>query len=256
MGESNAGRTVQEIMRLSPEQRRAEYEAVNLKKVIIDGIAFDNYGVYSFIWEKTYNESPKRSLGGSVGNIENHSTFLSGHLQINFSIMSIDYYRALMRLLYEKNEHIVECYDVVYDKWIKLKMYFATEEMPKLWTIAHKIQKSTQEWDEWIELVGVQEYTVELIGTNNDMQYISVVYHKNPPSDTGASDVPAGEVDLVKGDEILMGGAAGWQDETFGGKYKFVDWYENPEGTGFRYQDGYYYTVHQPLVLYSKWRKE
>lgn len=46
-------RTIQEIMRLSPEQRRNEYTAVDIGNVIIDGNVFTNYGTYSFLWEKS-----------------------------------------------------------------------------------------------------------------------------------------------------------------------------------------------------------
>lgn len=247
------GRTIQEIMRLSPEQRK-EYYTADIGYVIIDGNKFDNYGTYSFIWEKSYVKEPVRSQGnGNIGNLDSYATFLTGHLQIDFSIMSIDYYRTLMKLIYSKNEFTVECYDIVNDKMIKLKMYFATEEMPTLYTISQKLQKSAEEWEEWIELVGVQDYTVELIGTNNDLDTISVVYHYNPPSSTGLTDRTEAEPDVVIGDEIIIGGAADWQTETFSGQYKFKYWCDKADGTGAIFIDGQAYTVNSDTVLYAIW---
>ena len=43
-------RTIEDILRMSLSERRAEYEAVNIDKLIIDGNEFANYGEYSFIW--------------------------------------------------------------------------------------------------------------------------------------------------------------------------------------------------------------
>jgi hypothetical protein len=41
------------------------------------------------------------------------------------------------------------------------EMYFTTEEMPKLWTIV-----SALNGENCVELLGVQDYTVEMVGTN------------------------------------------------------------------------------------------
>lgn len=226
-------KTIQQIMELSLDKRRQFYSAVrydneqrvDIGKVIIDGVPFDNYGTYSFIWEKSYVKSPERSSDGSIGNLDSYSTFLTGHLKIDFSLMSIDYYRNLMKLIYNSNEHIVECYDIVYNQWIKLKMYFTTEEMPKLWTIAHKLQKSKDEWDEWIDLVGVQDYTVEMVGTNNDLDLVGVRYYSNYPensnlSGTESSQFQGGE-DVVIGDEFILGQGISFTAPV---GYKFNGW--------------------------------
>ena len=89
-------RTIEQIMRMSPQERRSEYEAVNIGNVVIDGNVFENYGTYSFLWEKTYVKSPTRSNNGSISNLDSYTTFITGHFKINFSLMSIDYYRKLM----------------------------------------------------------------------------------------------------------------------------------------------------------------
>lgn len=246
--------TIQEALSLSLEERKNKYRALDIDKVIIDGETFDNYGTYSFLWEKSYLQEPTRSQNGSIENINDYITFLTGHLQINFSLMPVDYYRKLMRLIYEKNEHTVTCYDIVYDRQITLKMYFATEEMPKLYTIAHQLQKSQTEYEHWIELCAVEDYTVEMIGTNNDLSTLSVTYHLNPPTDTGMADKTVAS-NHVSGDDIIIGDGIDFTTETFGNKYNFKYWAKNADGTGGKFINNQVYTVNFDTVLYAIWER-
>lgn len=230
-----------------------EYRAVNIDKIKINGNTYTNYGAYSFIWEKSYFTSPTRSGRGVIGNLNSYSTFLVGHFTIDFSIISIDDYRSIMRQHYEQNEFVVECYDPIYNEYIKLKMYFATEEMAKLFIVNKKIQNKT-EWENWLMVVGVQDYKLEMISTNNDLDLVSVVYHLNPPTDTGYLDQTIGENDVYKGEDLLIGGASDFQTETFGGAYKFTKWNTSPNGGDLgNYMDGYAYTINNDLVLYAQW---
>lgn len=249
-------RTLEQILRLSPEYKRTEYEAVGIGQVEIDGNVFDNYGSFSFIFEKSYidEDSTKRALDGSMGNLPSAPTLITGHLVIDYSVMSIDYYRKLTKLINSKNEFLVKCYDIVDNKPVRLKMYFAPQEMPKLRTIAHKIQKSQEEWDEWIELVGVDGCSIELIGTNNPLDTLSVTYHKNNPDGTG--DLTQGEPNLTIGDEVIIGSAVDWQTETWNGAYKFKYWSTEKDlidNKGLKYIDGKVYTLDSDLALYAIW---
>ena len=88
--------------------------------------------------------------------------------------MSIDSYRKIMDLLYSKNEFIVDCYDIVHNTTTRNKMYFATEEMPKLWTIARALNG-----EEWVEVIGVEDYTVEMVGTNSSLEKVDILYYDN-----------------------------------------------------------------------------
>lgn len=250
-------RTIQDIMRLSPQDRKELYTAEHIGYIKIDNNRFDNYGTYSFIWEKSYIKSPVRSGDGSIGNLDSYSTFLTGHLRIDFSLMSIDYYRKLMQLLYASNEHIVECYDIVNDRTITLKMYFSTEEMPKIHTIAHQIQKSADEWEEWVELVGVQGYTVEMVGTNAPLDTVSVTYWLNPPNGTGDQMVYGEDVSM--GQEIVVGYGADIQDQKFivvengiTKVYEFAYWKDRLTET--IYSDNFAITINKPLRLEAIWQ--
>lgn len=244
-------RTVQQILGLSPTQR-SEYKAVSIGDIVINGRTFTNYGNYTFLWEKSYVKSPERSGNGTIGNLNSYATFITGHLKIDYSVMSIDDYRALMKMIYERNEFVVECYDVVYNKRISLKMYFATEEMPKLYTISHKRQSSEEEWEEWVDLVGVQGYTVEMIGTNNDLDLVSVLYYPNYPSNVTEKPFPEFEAedDVYIGEEIIIGTNSTYKDNPPTG-YKFSHW-ETKDGDV--YDDGAVVKVNSELVLYAVWQ--
>lgn len=254
--------SVYDILSLNPnipadwEVINREYRAVDIEKVVIDGDTFTHYKDFQFIWEKSYVKSPVRSGNGSMGNLNSYATFVTPHLIINFSIMSIDDYRRIMRKDLERNEFVVECYDPIYNEIAKVKMYFAPAEMAKLFNIA-KVRFDGERWEEFIELVGVQDYTVELIGTNADLDLVSVRYIVNAPD--GASPdfaIDEGEEDVYKGEEIIIGGGTSIPNETFGGAYKFTKWNVSPDG-GLQgnYINGYAYTINTNLVLYAQWEE-
>ena len=264
--------SVYDILSLDPnipkdwEIIKREYLAVDIDKVKIDGDTFTNYGDFQFVWEKSYVKEPKRSANGVIGNLNSYATFITPHLIMNFSIMSIDDYRAIMRKDLERNEFVVECYDPIYNVRIKKKMYFGTPEMAKLFTIA-KVRFNGDDWEEFIELVGVREYSVELIGTNADLDLVSVRYIVNPPqvTENGVTTtlVPdfatdGGEEDVYSGEDLVIGGNTDIPNETFGGRYKFTKWNissanpTEPKEKG-NYLNGYAYTINANLVLYAQW---
>lgn len=243
---------------------RHEYETVDIAEVKIDGNRFHNYGQYSFIWEKTFVKSPERSASGSLGNLNSYATFLTPHLILDFSIMSIDDYRKIMLLHYGANEFTVECYDPIYNRKIKVKMYFGTEEMAKLFTIAQNRLLPDGQWEEWVDLVGVTEYKVELIGTNNDLDLVSVKYEYNAPLDendlpiypSGTPIPPQYEEDIYLGEEIVVGSNSTFPTTPPSNNYQFSHWTmlgENGEVLGER-TNGLVMTVNSPITFRAEWK--
>ena len=229
-----------------------EYEAVDIAEVTIDGNRFRNYGQYSFIWEKTFVKSPERSGGGSFGNLNSFVTFLTPHLIIDFSVMSIDDYRKIMLLHYGANEFTVECYDPIYNRKIKVKMYFGTEEMARLYTIAQNRLLPNGQWEEWVDLVGVTEYKVELIGTNNDLDLVSVRYvYNSDTTPTGAPMPDQYEEDIYIGEEIVVGSNSTFPNTPPSTTLKFKHWVDEE---GLIYTNGKTWTVNAPLTLYAVWQ--
>lgn len=237
-----------------------EYEAVDIAEVKIDGNRFRNYGTYSFIWEKTFVKSPERSASGALGNLNSYATFLTPHLILDFSVMSIDDYRRIMLLHYGANEFTVECYDPIYNQKIKVKMYFGTEEMAKLYTIAQNRLLPDGQWEEWVDLVGVTEYKVELIGTNNDLDLVSVKYEYSTLKEDGTLEYPTFpdgrpanpqfEEDVYIGEEIIIGGNSTFPETPPTNSLKFKHWVD---GSGLVYTNGAVVTVNSPLTLYAVW---
>ena len=257
-------RSVYDILSLDPNNQaqwenviKPNYVATDMDKVVIGGNTFTNYGDFQFAWEKSYVKSPERSADGSIGNLNSYATFVTPHLIINFGIMSIDDYRRIMRLDLEANEFVVECYDPIYNNKFKGKMYFGTPQMAKLLKLA-KIRFNGDAWEEFVELVGVQEYTVELIGTNADLDLVGVRYEVNAPYGETPTVMPSGEEEVYKGEDIVIGTSTDIPTETFGGKYKFRCWNISPDNPTYvkatgNYTNGYAYTINEPLVLYAQW---
>ena len=251
------GKSIYEILKLNPNnpeewsEIETEYLPVDIEKITIGANTYTNYGAYWFFWEKTYVKSPSRSGNGSMPNINNISTFLTGHLVIDFSLISIDDYRSIMRTHYEQNEVIVQCYDTIYNRKISLKMYFATEERKKLYII-NKSRLNGNTWEEFLMLAGVQDYQLEMIGTNNSLDTITVTYNLNAPAGVGVYDTVIGSVDIPKGGDFICGQDADYEvkEETFDDRYRFVCWQDI---NGYKYSDGYAYTANDNMVLYAVW---
>ena len=252
--------SIREILEMSRANRIAEYKAVGIENVIIDGNVFTDYGVFSFLWEKSYVKSPVRSGDGTIGNLDSYAWFLTPHLKIDFSLMSIDSYRTLMKLIYSKNEFTVTCYDVVYNKTETHKMYFTTEEMPKLWAIVDALNGD----ENAIMLLGVQDYTVEMVGSNSEVKTATITYNLNVPNGVvwnGETEVsvetpinvalPVGDNAIIKTYEL--GDASRISNITFDNKYKFKHWAENSNDTGFKYIDTDAYRFRNDITLYAIW---
>jgi uncharacterized repeat protein (TIGR02543 family) len=248
--------TISQILRkpLSERKLMAKYNASssgNISTVIIDGIPFTDYTAFSFIWEKSYVKSPVRSGDGSIGNLNSYATFLTPHLRINFGLMSIDSYRALMNLIYSKNEFLVTCYDILTGKSTTNRMYFTTEEMPKLWTIARVLNGES-----WVEVLGVQDYVVEMVGTNMSVENVIVNYHTNPPEDAFESDSIILSEEYAIDSDLVIGANISLPNIS---KYNFSEkWVDN---NGNIYLNNEAYRITRPLIntstmtvdFYAQW---
>lgn len=210
------------LLNKSLGQRYEDYDVFGtgkeIHKVVIDGNEFSGYKAFTFLWEKSYVKEPTRSSNGVIGNLNSYATFVTPHLKIDFALMPIEDYRKLYKLLLSKNEFRVTCYDVINNNRTTNKMYFATDQFPTLYMVARQLANGT----DFIELSGVRDYTVELIGTNNELDTISIVYNSNYPSGTG--NISEGEnVEYHVGDEIVIGDNSSIQNNPPTG-YTFKHW--------------------------------
>lgn len=140
---------------------RSNNLADGMEKFTLDGVEYSGFAKATFMWEKSYVKSPVRSGDGSIGNLETYTAFKTPHYIVEYSVMSISDYRSIMKQYLTKNEFTLKCYDPIYNEMIERKVYFATPEQPKYFTTAI---------NEKVYLTGVENYTIELIGTNNDIE--------------------------------------------------------------------------------------
>lgn len=192
--------TIREILGLDFEdENRAKYNANSgnkkISEVTIDGVKITGYSAFSFVRKLTYVKSPTRSANGTIGNLDSYPVFTTPQLQIDFSLLDIDMYRSIMNLIYARREHVVECYDVVRDTRVTEKMYFEPEELPKLMTITRQLQGYA---DSIIELLGVQDYVVTMVGTNMPNEIINITYYDR-------NNNIIGNEQMVENTEILIG---------------------------------------------------
>ena len=87
---------------LTAEQRKSQYKAEGIEYFILDGDRYENYGQFYFTWEKTYVTPPERGAGLAISNLNSSATGIVGHAYIDFSIMSIDDYRSIIKKDLEK----------------------------------------------------------------------------------------------------------------------------------------------------------
>lgn len=185
--------TIAEILALPAEERRAAYGVTGnridskgnpidigtvwIKKSAYKGDIEDNfteddkfsgYGNYSFVWHRSDKETMERADNGSTPQIWNMPYIITGELEINFDLISIDDYRRIMKLIYGRNCFKVKTYDIVYDRMIINEMYFQPDELPKIFTMANLLHGLGVGNDESLDLIGIQSHKTKMVGTGND----------------------------------------------------------------------------------------
>lgn len=250
-----ADRTVQEQKARLPQQFQEHYAKTQLDRIEIDGNIIRGYFEYSYLDEKSYFEQPTRSSNGAIENINSYASFLTPRIVIRYNMMHIDDYRKLMTLLQSKNEFTVTCYDIVKDKRVTHKMYFAPTQMPII-------------YQQYLMAMGVQNYEIELIGTNNDIEEYSVVYDFNLPQGYGYEiPITSSRQTFYKNSSGIIGENAVYEHEgsihsisseyTLGlldNKFVFQGWNTKIDGSGITYIDGDAYFISKTQRLYAMWR--
>lgn len=214
-----------------PLYLREFYATRQLDRIKIDGTEIQGYFEYSYIDEKSYVTEPQRSANGTMDNLNSYATFLTPHLMVKYNYMHIGDYRKLMQLLNSKNEFVVECYDIVLDKRVKHKMYHATPQMPTI----HQRN---------LEVLGIKDYTIELIGTNNEFDTIDILYH-----DQNGNLIADATQTVEKGTDTIIG-----YDFVAPSGYRFDGQWENEHGTPYNNGDAIFISpsLGEYLKLYVK----
>lgn len=251
-------RTIDEQKERLPQAFQDNYTKTTLDRIEIDGNIIRGYFEYSYLDEKSYFEQPTRSLNGAIENINSHATFLTPRLIIRYKMMNIADYRKLMTLLQSKNEFTVTCYDIVKNKRVSHKMYFAPTQMPII-------------YQQYLMALGVQNFEIELIGTNNDVKEYTITYDFNLPSGyedalpiTSATQIfyqnasgVVGEAASYEHNEQIYKVNSNYTIETFlNKKWYFKCWNTASDGSGLNYFDGDAYFMNESKKLYAIWGKQ
>ena len=223
----------------------------NKMRIRINGIELPSYSDYSYIDVKSYFTEPVRSALGVINNLNSYATFLTPKLKFSFKAMPIGAYRILMQLIKDYNEFTVEAYDIVSDSYVIRKMYFSPKDYPNIFNYGY-------------EVLRIREEEFELIGTNADIDELSLVYHSNP--DNGGQLTSFEGTDITSGltfyanQEIKVGdydiGVEGNTDPlsfTNTG-YRIDSWNTKADGTGTTYPTGAILNNQiNSFVLYARW---
>lgn len=215
--------TMYDILKNSLVERRERYGTTAISHIVIDGNKFGGYKTFSSFWEKTYVKQPERSASGVIDNLNSYATFVTFHLKVDFAMMSIDDYRRLYNLILDRNEFTVTAYNVLDNSQPHTcKMYFAPDQMPKLYAVARKLQG---QGDRYIEVLGVQDYTIELIGTNASMDKVEIRYYDENDNliANAVKSVDKGVEIIVNYDYVPTNGRfdGKWQKNDVEGAYVF-----------------------------------
>lgn len=159
-------RTVEEQANRLPSELREAYKKSQIDRIrIFDGkktIEVTGYAEYSYLDEKSYKTQPVRSQNGAIEEIEEYATFFTPRLIVKYNMMGIDDYRSFMKMIKGRNAFAVQCYDPVEDKIVTNEMYVATPSMPII-------------YQQYLAALGIQEYAIEMIGTNSQSKISFVV---------------------------------------------------------------------------------
>lgn len=142
-------------------ENKSQYLVQGIGTYYVDGVPYSGFSNAVPTWEKSFDASVGRAKNGAMTTINDQPTFNTPRYKVTYSVMPIDDFRSLMKkdLDSGKNEFVVKYYDAIYNKITEQLMYLATPEEPKY---HYEVDSKGN-----VYLLGVDNYTVEFIGTDN-----------------------------------------------------------------------------------------
>jgi hypothetical protein len=186
--------TVAELLKqpLSERKFNTAFDEKEIAEFSLDGVTFKGYKAYSFFYEITLLKQPERTQSGVI-DLSTHAYFLTPHLKIDYSLMPYPMFCKLRQMMTQKLTFNLTCFDTDNHTVVEnVEVYFAPDSFPKFATMARRLSEPTAETvnsdnpiyevNKYIEILGVRDYTIELIGTNRDVATNEVTYVLNKPS--------------------------------------------------------------------------
>jgi hypothetical protein len=123
-------------------------------------------------------------------------------------------------------------------------------------------------YQRYLMAMGIQEFSLELIGTNNGVNYFDVTYDYNIPSGyANKFSQTNAEQEFYKNASGIIGETAKYNvdgtyyslksektAELLDNKYTFQGWNTKKDGSGFTYIDGDAYFINNAQTLYAQWK--
>ena len=177
-----ANLTVAELLKkpLSERKEITAFAETAIAEFSLDGVTFKGYKAYSFFYEITLLKQPERTQSGVI-DLSTHAYFLTPHLKIDYSLMPYPMFCKLRQMMTKKLTFNLTCFDTDNHTVVEnVEVYFAPDSFPKFATMARKLAEKDGV-NKYIEILGVKDYTIELIGTNRTVETNKITYKVNPP---------------------------------------------------------------------------
>lgn len=189
----------------------------------------DSIGWNETVWGGTLNRSRKFTLE----NIDDVEIGQVPQLTIVFKLLKIEEFIILQELL--RQRHIqVKYFDIDYGEWVVHDMAITGNDRKKIYSYGRKI-------------IGMQDFTVKMVGTNLDEEYVDKTITYKANGGTG-SDV---EETYAVGDQVTLLNENDSQFVKSG--YSIAYWNTKADGTGKTYLLDQSITLWKDLTLYAIW---
>lgn len=201
-------------------------------EVVINGEKFSGIAYKGLLTlnEVTFVESPERANDGSLSSINDIDTFTTPQLQIKFHFINITDYQRFKRAT-SAREFPVTYYDKQFGSQVTRMMYMKPESLTDIFNVE-------------TTMIGVLEYTVDFVGTNNDVATVSISYSTNG----GSGTLPDSQT-TTWGKQVVIGSASGI---SYSG-HTFKCWNTRSNGTGWNYYPNQSVSIYESMTLYAIW---
>lgn len=137
-----------------------------LGTITIDGVVFKSigYGMLKSANVMSYKDEPTRADDFTMADINTYTRRIVPEVSIGFKLISATEFVKLKTLLNKKVEHIVEYYDNDFGYYVTHRMYVQPAELQDFFSRGQSV-------------IGVQNYTITLVGTMNDEPNFTITYN-------------------------------------------------------------------------------
>lgn len=210
----------------------------DLGKVYITGAGYENYpfttsrdsiGYNETVWGGNLNRSKKFTLE----NIDDVEIGQVPQCTITFKMLNIEDFKVLQEMLAQRRL-TVTYFDIDVGAFVTHDMAITKNERKKIYAYGSKV-------------IGVQDLTIKLVGTNLDADYTSktITYKANGGSGNDVENTH----DLADQVVLLDGEECGFEKSG----YHIAEWNTKADGTGYTYGLNQSITLWKSLTLYAIW---